>query len=428
MRATATNDTHAAALAAASAVLRGTTCVPTEPCVEPSAERQPPRRLAPWQRGVRLLRRPPRGTTFAIWCGAIWLLYALNGLAPSGVRVTGYVEARSYEVASLAGGRVETLLIGLQQDVEAGEVLATLQGDEAELALQAATAELARLRAERDRAAAGLSSAATEQAAAHRADLRRFAAERDRARLDVLQLAAEIAENTGRLARFDVELSRLDELGAELVAPEKLQDKHMERDMLATRLQHLRALHTEHVAVAARAEQREDEFADGVRPPAPRAVELAPFEQAIATQQARLDQLRLAQRNLVLRAPVAGRVAAIGRREGEVVAAGQSVLTVIEREPSAVVAHVPEELVQRLSLGSGATISRCGNPGEKFDAVVIHTGAEVERMPRRAEAGSPLPQWGFPVHLSCPPGRGVVAGEAFTVQFRTVASATPSMP
>ncbi len=376
----------------------------------------------------RRLRRPPRGATLMVWCTAIGALLYLASLEGHGFRVAGYVESRSYRVASLSSGRVGTIAVQLQQDVEAGQVLLSLECDETALAVRAATAELKRLRAERARTAAALQDGRADQAITYRTEQRRFTSDCDQARLELLRAQTLLAEDESRLERLDVELTKLTELGAELVAPDRLQDKQLLRDTLATRVQGNRSLVSEHRALLERATLRADEFAATTPTMRDIAIELAPHDEAIAAQQAHIESLRLAERELVLRAPTAGRVAAILRRKGEVIAAGEAVMTVIEHEPSAVVAHLPEEFVQRVTPGTEAVLFRRGSRAAAFEAVVMHTGSEVERLPERADATSATPRWGFAVHLSCPTGRGFVHGEEFTVVFRDSdnAPATPA--
>jgi multidrug resistance efflux pump len=378
-------------------------------------------------RALRALRRPPRAVTGLVWGGAVCALLCLADHEAGGVRVAAYGQARSYQVASLAAGRIGSLAAEVQQDVQAGQVLATLDDQATALALRAATAELARLEAERRRAAAAVRSAAEERAAAHRAELRRFTMDYDHARVELLNAQSALAEDERRLQRMDVELAQLGERGGGTAASERMQEKRLQREMIAARVQGHRGLVTEHRLLFEKAKQRAEEFAESSLPAADGGLELAPHEEAIAAQQARIETLRQAQRELVLRAPIAGRVAAILRRPGEVVQAGEPVLTVIEREPSTVVAHLPEEYLGWVAPGTIAVLERQGSPAAEFDAVVVHTGAEIERLPQRAEGASPVPRWGFPVHLACPAGQGIVPGEQLAVVFRPPAMA-PAAP
>lgn len=363
------------------------------------------------------LKRPPRGATLIVWGAAVLGLLQLATLDSGGVRVTGYVAARSYQIAARTSGRIASVAADLQQDVRAGQVVAALDDADSKLSVAAANADLARLRADRAKATAALHAAQQERAAQHRAELRRFDGDREQAHLELLRARTLLAEDDSRLDRLDLELRQLTELGTELVAPDRLQDKRLQRETLATRVQGLRALVAEHETLYARARARADEFGVHDLVTSAAAIELAPYDEAITAQEARLAQLRRTEDELALRAPVAGKVAAILRRPGEVVAAGEPILTVIEHEPSAVVAHLPQEYLQRVVPGVAATLLRHGQRAMAFEAVVTHQGAAVEPLPVRADASSPVPRWGFPVHLTCPQGAGLIAGEEFTVVF-----------
>jgi multidrug resistance efflux pump len=371
----------------------------------------------PAQRVLRVLRRPPRGITMLAWGGAVFAAFHLASLEGHGITVVGYVQSRSYQVASLTGGRIECVLTQLQQEVQPGQVIARMISGDNGLTLRAAQSELARIEGERARTAALLVTEASDRAAQYRAELRRFTADRDQANIDLLRTQALLNEDESRIARLDTELEQLRRLGSDLVAPDKLEEKRLERETLATRIQGHRSLLAEQRTLFERAQQRAEEFAMAPQPTHDARTELAPFDEAIAAQCARIEQLRLGERELELRAPVAGRVAAILRHPGEVVAPGECLITLIENQPNAVVAHLPEGYMHRVTTGTLATLYRHGNLREAFDSVVIQTGAMVEQMPGRTDALSQVPRWGFAVHLACPAGRGILAGEQFKVVF-----------
>lgn len=377
----------------------------------------------PVARLLRALRRAPRGITVIAWGGALFAAFRLAAHEGHGLSVSGYVESRAFQVAPLVSGRLETVLALPQQDVEAGQVLATLSSEGSALALRAAQSELARIEAERARTASTMVSDIAANAAQYRAELRRFTSDQDRANIELLRTRATLNEDESQLERLDIELARLDKLGPELVAPDILEEKRLLRETLATRIQGHRTLVVEQRSLLDEARRRAEEFTAAPRLIPNQEIELAPFDEAIAAQRARIEQLRLADRELVMRAPAAGRVAVVLRRPGEVVSAGESVITLLEREPTEVIAHLPEEFMTRVTPGTEALLYRHGNRTVAFDAVVVRTGAGIEQLPVRADASSAVPRWGLPVHLSCPPGRGILAGEHFTVVFR---NSTPS--
>ncbi|MCH4179695.1 MAG: efflux RND transporter periplasmic adaptor subunit [Megasphaera sp.] len=92
----------------------------------------------------------------------------------------------------------------------------------------------------------------------------------------------------------------------------------------------------------------------------------AQYDQAVASQQAQQNQLGYTQ----LTADADGVITAVNGEVGQVVAAGQTVLTLVHSNDLEVQINVPENQVQNLPIGKAVTISFWAQQGQQSNGVV----------------------------------------------------------
>ena len=99
------------------------------------------------------------------------------------------------------------------------------------------------------------------------------------------------------------------------------------------------------------------------------------------------------------------------RRVGEVVAAGEPILAVSQREPTEIVAYVSEQQLGLLEGQMTVDVIRTRTPPQTAPSEIRKVGPTIELMPQRLWRNPAVPQWGRPVLIDIPPGLDLVPGE-----------------
>lgn len=253
-------------------------------------------------------------------------------------RIYGYVEGEYVAMAPLDAARIASLEVRRGDRVEAGTVVARMVDDDARIAVDDARARLAQVESDL-------------------ADLRRG---RRPEEIDVV--AATLA--SARAQQIDAEkaLERRRDLFSRKVASQaELDQAQTARDVAAARVRELEA----NLEVA-RLPARDDVV---------RAAEarLTQAQAALASA-----EWRLGQRTLTTE--VAGRIADLVRRPGEVAGPQAPVISFLPDGAVKLKLWVPEPLFSRVALGASLPVS-CDGCGEGLEARVTYVSAEPEFTP-----------------------------------------------
>jgi HlyD family secretion protein len=251
----------------------------------------------------------------------------------------GYVEGNLVYMAPEEGGRIEAMKVEAGDTVAEGQLLFAIessvqeaQRNEAEARLKQAQAQLANLKAAQQR---------PEQIAVLRA-----AQERAQAALDLSR--TELQRQQTLYQRGYSAKARLDQAEASF-----------ERDKAAL-----------------------DEAVNQIKAAqlSGRSAEIEAAEAVVRVNEALLRQAetRLAKRHIL--APAAARVQDVYYRAGEVVNAGQPVLSLLPPANLRLRFYVPEPLLSTISLGQTVAVT-CDSCGEGFQARVSFISSEAEYTP-----------------------------------------------
>lgn len=260
----------------------------------------------------------------------------------SDFEATGVLEVVEVDIAPLSSGRVMRVLVDEGDRVRAGDTLALLELPALAADLEQRSARVAAARAALQEMVAGALPAELARA---EADLAALAAEADRARSDVQRLAP--------LAERDFMSAQLFE-AAEAAA----RTASARRDASAAQLQLLR---------------------DG-----PRAERRALARAELAAAEAALAALRATQRDLVLTAPVDGRVLVRAAEPGEMLAAGARAMIIAETGRQRVRIFVGQELLPLLEVGMAVTATLDAFPDEPVTGRIAALATQAEYTPRVA--------------------------------------------
>jgi len=264
------------------------------------------------------------------------------------VSITGEVMPRDWAtVSSQAGGNVVEILVGVGDDVAAGDVLVRLDCTDAQLAVQEAEAAVESARAQvalvnaaprREEVAAvegqvEAAQAALSQAVAQR---NRLTAGEIEAQVAAAELEVAEAEARHRAALIDHDRIQGDEGAKDWVKQEAvLRLRSAEQAVEAARMQLTRTQESvpargreANAAVQAATAQRDRAQAQLALVQARATAEEIAVAQADAEQaEAALDAARVALRRCEVRAPLSGTIGTVDAREGELVTPGQALIT-----------------------------------------------------------------------------------------------------
>ncbi|MCC7010085.1 MAG: efflux RND transporter periplasmic adaptor subunit [Acidobacteria bacterium] len=277
---------------------------------------------------------------------------------PAALVLTGIVTTDDVRVSAQVPGQIARLLVKEGDAVARGQLLAELRPDE----LQAESVYFAQ-------AAAGASSQVQQSEAALRWE--RQQVENQVAQAEAAVAAAEAAQ---RSAEADLERARLTfERNRRLVdqgvvAAEEFDQSRTAHDALAARVASLARQTDAARAAAAIARSNAEQVA--IRQS---QVQASRFESAAARAQRRKADVRLAYTQVL--APAAGIVDVRAAREGEVVTAGQPIVSLIDPDDLWVRADVEESYIDRVRVGDSLTIRLPS--GAERPGVIFYRGADA---------------------------------------------------
>ena len=126
--------------------------------------------------------------------------------------------------------------------------------------------------------------------------------------------------------------------------------------------------------------------------------------------------MSLAQSILVLESPIDGAVSQILRRPGEVVLAGEPILTIAVQKAFEIVTYATE--AQAGNIHEGMEVQLIGESGTRqiLYAQVAQIGPVIEQLPVRLWQNPTVPQWGQPVFISVPSKMHLIPGELIQIK------------
>ena len=363
----------------------------------------------------RLRRRAPALVWFLVLITTVALYVRQN----TGIAVMGFAAETRYGVAPETAGRLQQLDVELDQNVSRGQIVAVVSNEDLLLQLREARLERERLAQElgREKALWDLDAAGLQ--VDQQTNLRRFARDVENTHFAYLDALADLAEGRVRLQGLELTFSRTKQLEVDgLTATATLDEDRVAFHALETWIDEqetrVDAMHAAYQESDARYRTFRDEFVTRL-PDA--GLLLDPLENAMKAQGVRIEMVNLAISGRVLRAPADGKVAEIFHQAGDVVSAGEPVLTIVEARATEVVAYLPEHRVLDVEPGTPVKIRRLADRHVVIESPVASLGSRVEPVPARLEPGAMIPSYGRAVHITLADSLAAVPGESFEVFF-----------
>ena len=308
---------------------------------------------------------------------------------------SGTVEARVVYLGSRVGGRIKEVRVKEGDEVKKGQELIVLEPGDLLAQRLGAEGQLVQARANLDKLEKGARPEELEQARAvassaaaalqeTRAGARREQIEAARARLLAAQVAVDKGQLDERRARELVATKAISQAEAD-DAEAAVKAAIAQRDAARAALDELEhGARSEDIAQAAARALEAKASADLVKAGA-RVEDLRAAKGMVDAAQGRLDAIDSQIQELVVTAPVDGRVESLDLRPGTILAPSATAATMVEKGQLYVRMYVPETQLGRVHVGDEVPVNVDSFPGRTFRGKVEHINAVGEYTPRNLQ-------------------------------------------
>lgn len=347
------------------------------------------------------------------------------------IEASGTIEAQEVMIASEFGGTVKEALAIEGQEVEAGQILIRLDTDllesqigEAEAAVTAARANLARVEAGSRPNEIAIAEAALEQAVAAREGAERTwqdtVALRSNpqelnAKIDEARTQVELAERQVEQAQAQAATVRIQRDAYAGVGDDESKTRYATLDQQARAAEAAVIIAEEKLAGAranvenlfemrdnpiglnaevnrARAKYEEARAAVDLAQAKLNAMLARPTEEEVAVARAQVSQaesalgmLQVQLEKMTLRSPLGGLVTNRAIHEGETASAGATLMTVAHLDKVELTVYIPENRYGLIQLGQPVSVEVDSYPGEAYPGKVVYISSEAEFTPRNVQ-------------------------------------------
>lgn len=355
--------------------------------------------VVPTPRAQRLEDLRRRALPLAVWLlaasSAAVLLVNRTGTA----HYPGVAHGLESQIAPTVVGRVQSVVVSLNDRVEAGQPLVLLDDALVNASVNTANATLRKLRADLAASAASLSTASGRMAA----DMLRLQMEEDARRLEAQSLRARLEGDTIEVRRLALEAQRQEQMLRQGVGTRAQYDNaRLASESLAARSEETRALLAQTERDWAEAKARR-ESVQRTLPSGPlESAQLLPLREAIAVEEAALQEIEVRRAALVLRSPIAGQVSQVWCTAGQSVKPGDPVLTIVESSVRDIVVFVDESNALEVVPKQRVVVARAGLPAARAESSVLSVGETVQQLPPRFWRDPRIPSFGRTIVVAAP--------------------------
>lgn len=361
-----------------------------------------------------------------VWLAVVsvvaWLFYQRK----QQFQVVGRAREQVRQVATNCPGRIKDVRVQLFERVVEGQVVAVvdtvLDGDHEEERL---VAQLGSISAEIERLAAHLVPTQddlevdrADRQASRISDLRRFAVDVENIRLRILELRARLAADRIALQDQASEVRIAEDLVTkDALAPLELERARMQYETLAEAIAENEQLLQEAQTNLARAQKRLEVYTSHElhNPSVESALEV--IRKGIAVQESQMKEVTVQlaalreRRDLELTSPVEGVVREVWKAPGEVVTAGDPIVTIANPKSIEVVGYARRGQLGMVRENISVEIVKTSEPMQVATSRVTDVGPVIEQIPAQLWHNPNIPQWGRPFKVELPPEMAVVPGE-----------------
>jgi multidrug resistance efflux pump len=365
-------------------------------------------------------RRARTFLSLGVWLGAAGVAYWLYRDGVVGADAIAIAQIKEYRVAPAVLGRLVSLDVAEGDRVTAGQVVARLETRMLERELSVAEARL-------QYAASEVHATGTSLDIGFLQTERAFESEIEAVRVEMEAARASSARDSAEFAKVREDLDRQRDLVRRgLAKADRIGELDLRRAALDEAVKawppRIRSLDARHQAATARlAEWRRTREAG---PGGARNTQIQPARERVREQKESVRLLGARLDETVLRAGCDAYVASILARPGDVVRAGDPVVTLVEARPRQAIAWIEERKGEAPAVGALVVARRTAGGRERFQATVASVTTQVSQLPQRLWPNPHIPAWGRAIYLNLPEPASVDPGE--TLDVRLHPSAQPA--
>lgn len=303
-----------------------------------------------------------------------WLSYTLwlNHM-PDKIILSNSLEAKDVRVSSKVNGRISKVLIKEGDKVKKKQTLLELEGDEILAQLSQTQAACKAAESEYIDLVKGARPQEISEASAHTNKIKTLLEE---AKIKSLNAEADF--------------KRINELFKEGAVSKQTFDKYKTEKDVAER--EIENYEQEHI----KAEESENLIREGARKD-----QIKALKAQLEYSRAKVKELEKYVKELTVISPLDGEVSSFDLKEGEVIKANQSLLTITDLSDIYVRVYISGNKLSKVKVGQKVKIKADSFPGpnEVFDGYVSYIGAQAEFTPRNVQTPEERTKLVYPVKI-----------------------------
>lgn len=367
-----------------------------------------------WQR-IRYRMMP---VIVFVVCGIMsFQLWRTNALTANAV---GVVSAQDVPAVSLAEGTLMPMsgkTFKLYDEVKAGEVIAVLNSKQIELELDVIQKQILALQEELKAESYLIEIELQDKYRDQATMVRRLTEQVESIRLEILDREADLAANEIELERQDQKLLTLSTIFPGEAGENNLEviNTKLRRDIVKKQVENIKKALAEARLQLAAANDRLAALPEVIKADVNRV--LAPIRGEIDVAKAELAEVQFRQSNLMVKAPISGKITDIHKFPGETIQAGDGIMTISSNTDPFIIAYIRNS--QRIfpKTGMEVHVKTRLQPHDAMIGKVEEVGVQFQIIPEQLVTRTDIIEWGLPVRISYPEGLQARPNEMVRLYF-----------
>ncbi len=345
-----------------------------------------------------------------VWLGTLTGIFLIFQQRSRSFEVVGFAQGQMRQIASTRTGQIKKIWVHLYDQVKEGQKVAELNDEHYQAQLAAAHAEITQIELQLAAAEDKLNVENQARQNDQKVNFRNFNYDVERNNIRLLDLNADLETDQLTLKNVESELANVEKLVRQNSLTEydltQIKTKH---DQLVKKIEITQKLIEVAQKDLDKAEQNREEYArqETLHPDIQKS--LAPLQQAIEVQKQRIKELQIEGKALVLHSPLNGIISQILGRPGETVMPGEPIITVAEKEPSLIVAYLPESRVN--DIPKTVQVIKSSDPPRIAESRIERIGPAVETKPEMYWRNPNVPERGRACVIAVSPALELIPGE-----------------